>query len=100
MNQSSHRGDITKFLRKYRPDAVSAAQEFDIVIIAGAENQQGPYNKSDPDYLNINLEGNLDAQVALSVAWPTPLTAYNTGGCVSPSQSLHGHSINLVALYG
>ena len=52
------------------------------MIIAGAENQQGPYNTSDPDYMNINIEGDLDAELALSVAWPTPLTVYNTGGCV------------------
>lgn len=85
LNQSTHRGDTAKFLRKYRPEAVSAVQEFDIVIIADAENHQGPYNKSDPDYAMMNIEGNLDAQLALSMTWPTPLTVYNTGGCVSIS---------------
>ena len=81
LNQSSHRGDIEKFLTKYRPEAASAAHEFDIVIINNAENHQGPYNKSDPDYSLINAEGDLDAELVLSLTWPTPFIAYNTGGC-------------------
>lgn len=80
LNQSSHRNDIRKFLKKWRPEAVAAADDFDIVIINDAQNFQGKYNKSDPDYWVNTVEGTADAELVLGISWPTPLTAYSTGG--------------------
>ena len=47
--------------------------------IANANNDQGPYT---PAQLAVgkNIEANLDAQLMLSITWPTPLTAFSTGG--------------------
>lgn len=85
---------MKKYLKKWRPDAVPAAKEFDIVIIDDAENMQGPYNRSDPDYYTVNLEGNLDAQTVLGLIYPTPLIAYNTGGYDLSSVYSHGPALS------
>ncbi|KAK5173192.1 uncharacterized protein LTR77_003314 [Saxophila tyrrhenica] len=78
LNHSSHRGDMTKFLKKYRPEAVAAAKEFDIVLIGDAADNQGPYDPDDYSSQVRNAEGNLDSQLVVSTSWPTPFTAYNT----------------------
>jgi tripeptidyl-peptidase-1 len=79
LNETNKRSDIAKFLRNFRPAAVSAAHEFDIVTIANAPNDQGPYT---PEQIaaSHNIEGNLDAEFVLGISWPTPLTAFSTGG--------------------
>lgn len=79
LNQTSHRADTKLLLENFRPAAAGAADTFKIVVIDNGNNDQGPYTKKQiADQKNI--EGNLDAQNILSVAWPTKLTAYNTGG--------------------
>ncbi len=77
--QTSNRSDVALFLSQYRPDAVSAAQEFTIDVINGGADQQTPINASQAA-AGLNVEGNLDAELLLSFVYPTPLTAYNTGG--------------------
>ena len=51
-------------MKNFRPKAVAAADDFEFVIINNASNRQG----------------NLDAQEVLSISWPTPMTAFSTGG--------------------
>jgi len=63
----------------FRPEAVAAATEFDIVIIANAPNDHGPYNEYQIEHEH-NFEGNLDSELVLSITWPTPMTAFSTGG--------------------
>jgi len=70
---------VALFLSQYRPDAVSAAQTFAINVINGGADQQTPINASQAT-AGQNVEGNLDAELLLSFVYPTPMTAYNTGG--------------------
>lgn len=77
--QTSNRSDVELFLSQYRPDAVSAAQTFTIDVINGGADTQTPINASQAT-AGLNVEGNLDAELLLSLVYPIPLTAYNTGG--------------------
>ena len=85
LNNTNKRSDIAKFLKNFRPAAAAAANEFDIVIIADAPNDQGPYTKAQIK-AEINVEADLDAELALAITWPTPLTAFSTGGSPPVSQ--------------
>lgn len=79
LNETNKRSDVAKFLRNFRPAAASAAHKFEIITIADANNDQGPYTAAQIA-AGKNIEGNLDAEQILSIAWPTPLKAYSTGG--------------------
>lgn len=79
LNETNKRSDIHKFLKHFRPAAVAAAEEFHNVIIANANHDQGPYTAKQIK-AEKNIEGDLDAELVLSIAWPTPLTAFSTGG--------------------
>jgi tripeptidyl-peptidase-1 len=50
-----------------------------VEIIANGNNEQGPENATELA-AGKDLEGNLDAETMLGIAWPTPLTAFTTGG--------------------
>lgn len=73
------RTDARQYLQMYRPDAVAGADEFQQVSVAGGTLQQTPLNATELQG-HIGIEGNLDAQTMLGIAWPTPLTAFSTGG--------------------
>lgn len=79
LNDTNNRADASLFLKTFRPEAAAAAYEFEIVNIANATNHQGPLTPAEI-LLFLNREGDLDAELALSIAWPTPLTAFSTGG--------------------
>jgi tripeptidyl-peptidase-1 len=72
------RSDATSYFQKYRPDAVAAASAFQQVSIDGGTVQQ-KLNSSEVN-AQTGVEGNLDVQTMLGIAWPVPLTAYSTGG--------------------
>ncbi|KAK4545880.1 hypothetical protein LTR36_002444 [Oleoguttula mirabilis] len=78
LNETNKRSDISLFLKTFRPEAAAAAYDFNFVIIANASNDQG----SDAAEIaaDVNVEGNLDAELVLSISYPTPLTAFSTGG--------------------
>lgn len=78
LNETNKRSDTKTFLEKFRPKAAAAAYDFDIITIANASNFQG--DDSVEIEQGSNIEGNLDVQNMLSVAWPIPLTAFSTGG--------------------
>ncbi|KAI4753709.1 subtilisin-like protein [Aureobasidium sp. EXF-12344] len=83
LHQFNNRSDIALFMSQYRPDVPPDAWNFTDVRIAGGVNQQSP---ADPDQLKHGKgkEGNLDAQVMLGLAWPTPLTIFTTLGVPPP----------------
>lgn len=73
------RSDAAQFLQLFRPDALPAANEFVQVSIAGGTVQQTPLNETQQEN-ETGVEGNLDLQTMLGIAYPTPLTVYSTGG--------------------
>ncbi|CAK4033802.1 Tripeptidyl-peptidase sed3 [Lecanosticta acicola] len=81
----NNRSDIQIFFEKFRPDAAQAgaATSFGTINIDGAINQQTP---ASPDQLKHKQgrEGNMDAQVQMGVAFPTPFIAYSVAG-ISPA---------------
>jgi tripeptidyl-peptidase-1 len=70
---------VKVFLEQYRPEAAAAAYEFQVEIIANGNDEQGQENATELAN-GKDLEGNLDAETILGIAWPTPLTAFTTGG--------------------
>jgi tripeptidyl-peptidase-1 len=72
------RSDATIYFNKYRPDAVAAASAFKQVSISGGTVQQSL--NSTQVQAQTGIEGNLDVQTMLGIAWPVPLTAFSTGG--------------------
>ncbi|KXT00433.1 hypothetical protein AC578_1921 [Pseudocercospora eumusae] len=79
LNESSYRPDIRKALQTYRPEAVEAADSFTLINIANAREQTGPYTADDRAHLRT-FEAVMDSENILTVAWPTPLTVFATGG--------------------
>jgi len=79
LQESNNRSDVKLFLEQYRPEAAAAAYEFKVEIIANGNNEQGQENATELEN-GKDLEGNLDAETILGIAWPTPLTAFTTGG--------------------
>ena len=65
----------------YRPEAAAAAYQFQQVSVDGGTLQQTQLNASE---VGIGIEGNLDIQTILGIAWPTPATAYSTDGQEPP----------------
>ena len=79
LGESSNRSDVRVFLEKLRPDAVLAADEFSVVTINGGKDEQNRLSVAQRRQ-SVNTEGNLDAQTMLGIAYPIPLTTFNTGG--------------------
>ena len=79
LNETGNRSDISIFLQKFRPDAVSAAELFKVEIIAGGDDQQDP-NDLFENQKSKDLEANLDVETLIGMSYPTPLITYNTGG--------------------
>ena len=65
--------DTRAFLGRYRDDYVPARSDFETELVAGGTDEQSWNTK-------IKIEGDLDAQAMLGIAYPTPLTTYNVGG--------------------
>jgi tripeptidyl-peptidase-1 len=73
------RSDARLDLLAYRPEAVSGADTFQQISINGGTVQQTPLNETQLED-GTGIEGALDVQAMLGIAWPTPLIAYSTGG--------------------
>jgi tripeptidyl-peptidase-1 len=74
LGETNNRSDTYLFLSKYRPEAKEAAYQFQFdVINNGSTSQEVVKTK-------IDIEGDLDVETMLGIGWPTPLTAYTTGG--------------------
>lgn len=81
LGNNNNRSDIRRYLDLYRPDAAAAgaAEAFETVLLAGAEDQQTPNTKEQFDR-HMGLEGALDVETILGVGYPTPLKTWNVGG--------------------
>jgi tripeptidyl-peptidase I len=80
LNETSNRPDIQKALQAFRPEAVAAADEFKIVKIDNPIDVQTPTLTPEQLDAGLNIEGVLDAELSLSIAWPTQLVSWLTGG--------------------
>lgn len=79
LGELNNRSDASIYLEMFRPEAAAAAYQFEQISIAGGTLQQTPENASQLN-AGTGIEGALDVQTMLGIAWPTPLTAYSTGG--------------------
>lgn len=79
LGQINNRSDTSIYLETYRPEAAAAAYQFEQISIAEGTLQQSPENATQLGN-ETGIEGNLDVQTMLGIAWPTPLVAYSTGG--------------------
>ncbi len=79
LGEANNRSDVQIFLEMYRKGALSEAETFTVDVINGGDNQQTP---DTPAQLAAgkDLEGNLDAETIIGIDYPTPLTAFTTGG--------------------
>jgi tripeptidyl-peptidase-1 len=78
LGEPSIRSDLSQYLSQYRPEAVSAAEDFKLISIDNGTTQQ-VLTPEDVD-AGTGIEGALDVQSMLGIAWPTPLISYSTGG--------------------
>lgn len=74
LGETNNRSDTYLFLDKFRPEAKGAAYTFQFDVINNGSTSQ------EVVHTNIDVEGDLDVETMLGVGWPTPLTAYTTGG--------------------
>jgi len=78
LTQTIIRTDLQLFLDRYRPEAAHVAQEFPIISVAGGGDFQV---LSAADVANSRaIEGNLDGQLVVGFSYPTPFSAWVTGG--------------------
>lgn len=79
LGEANNRSDVQIFLNMFRKGAASEAETFTVDVINGGDNQQTP---DTPAQLGAgkDLEGNLDAETIIGIGYPTPLTAFSTGG--------------------
>lgn len=76
LGETNNRSDTYLFLEKYRPEAAEAAETFTQISVADGDI----YNGSNTADAGTGLEGNLDAEYILGMAYPLPLTTWGTGG--------------------
>ena len=78
LGELSIRSDVRQYLQHFRPEAEAAADEFQLIAIDGGTTSQTlttvDINRE------IGIEGALDVQTMLGIAWPTRLISYSTGG--------------------
>lgn len=79
LGEANNRSDVQIFLEMYRKGAVSEAETFTVDVINNGNNQQTPDNATELA-AGKDLEGNLDAETIIGIDYPTPLTAFTTGG--------------------
>ena len=79
LSEANNRSDTYLFLKQFRPEAAAEAYSFNVEVIAGGDDQQTPDNATQLA-AGKDLEGNLDAETIIGIDYPTPLTAYTTGG--------------------
>lgn len=72
------RSDAKIYLEKYRPEAVAGATDFKLTSIDGGTVDQTI--NATQFQAQTGVEGALDVQTMLGIAWPVPLVSYSTGG--------------------
>ncbi|KIY02846.1 uncharacterized protein Z520_01311 [Fonsecaea multimorphosa CBS 102226] len=76
LSEATNRSDIGIFLSKYRPEAAAYADQFEAISIAGGVLDNGTNVAAE----DLDREADLDADYMIGIGFPTPLTAYHTGG--------------------
>lgn len=74
LGEVNNRSDARIYLEKYRPEAVEAADQFQVISIANGTTAQIP------PVPGGGREGALDVQTLIGIAWPTPFLGWSTGG--------------------
>ncbi|KAK5094812.1 hypothetical protein LTS08_008429 [Lithohypha guttulata] len=78
LGEVSIRSDTALYLQNFRPEALGAENEYPVISINGGTTNT-VLNQTELKALT-GIEGNLDDQTLIGVAWPTPLEIYSTGG--------------------
>jgi tripeptidyl-peptidase-1 len=80
LNEVNLRSDLKIYLQNYRKDIpASESDAFRQISIDNGTLQQTPLNASQIS-AQTGVEGNLDVQTMIGVAYPVPLISYSTGG--------------------
>lgn len=98
LNETNYRQDITEFMSQYRPDAIDATSHLQTITVNNGQNDQAPYTAQQYRF-GTNIEGNLDAEYALAITYPTTTIAYNTGGMPPYIPDRASGSLNLSEPY-
>lgn len=92
------RADDALFLLKYRPEAVASAYQFQYVSINGGPVQNTTLTADQLENMKGG-EANLDLTAITGISYPTPITAYSTGG-EPPFNASIGEDSNTNEPYG
>ncbi|KAK5322492.1 hypothetical protein LTR93_005695 [Exophiala xenobiotica] len=72
LGQVSNRSDARLYLQNFRPEAINSSYALKQVSI--------DHGAVDNSTAGAGVEGNLDLETILGLVYPTPVTAYSTGG--------------------
>lgn len=72
------RSDLKLYLQNFRPEAVAAADDFQLISIDGGTTNQ--VLNSTEISAQTGVEGGLDVQTVVGISYPTKLISYSTGG--------------------
>jgi tripeptidyl-peptidase-1 len=78
LNETNNRADVALFLQTQRPEAVSAAQSFELISVANGTLSQ-TYT-ADQIAAGTGIEGILDAEWVIGIGYPIPMVSWSTGG--------------------
>lgn len=73
------KSDLEIYLKNYRSDLPASASDFKIVSYDNGTTQQTPLTQAQIA-ASTGVEGNLDVQTMVGIAYPVPLISYSTGG--------------------
>ncbi|KAH0378072.1 tripeptidyl-peptidase 1 precursor, partial [Aureobasidium melanogenum] len=79
LNETQKRSDLRLYLEKFRPEAAGVADTFQDIKIAGAQDNQGVLSAEQIE-AGMNIEGDLDGELAIGISWPTTFMSWSTGG--------------------
>ncbi|KAG9601021.1 tripeptidyl-peptidase 1 precursor, partial [Aureobasidium melanogenum] len=79
LNETQKRSDLKLYLEKFRPEAAGVADTFQDIKIAGAQDNQGVLSAEQLE-AELNIEGDLDGELAIGISWPTTFMSWSTGG--------------------
>ncbi|KAG9857681.1 tripeptidyl-peptidase 1 precursor, partial [Aureobasidium melanogenum] len=79
LNQTQKRSDLRLYLEKFRLEAAGVADTFQDIKIAGAQDNQGVLSAEQLE-AELNVEGDLDGELAIGISWPTTFMSWSTGG--------------------
>lgn len=79
LGELNNRSDARIYLERYRPEAVSGADEFEQISVNGGSISQMQENSTQLEG-GTGIEGALDVETLLGISWPTPLLAWSTAG--------------------